>query len=75
MNAFFGSALTTGESMMQVPDTDAKSCPFRRFRMARSPRCVLRRGQVYSQALVILMMQSTACMALHSVQERCCHGC
>ena len=29
-------------------------------------------AQVYSQALVILMMQSTACMALHSVQERCC---
>jgi CRP-like cAMP-binding protein len=28
--------------------------------------------QHYSQGLVILMMQSTACMALHPVQERCC---
>jgi CRP-like cAMP-binding protein len=28
--------------------------------------------QRYSQGLVTLMMHSTACMALHDVQERCC---
>ena len=28
--------------------------------------------QRYSQGLLMLMMQSTGCMALHPVQERCC---
>jgi CRP-like cAMP-binding protein len=28
--------------------------------------------QRYSQGLMALMMHSTACMALHEVQERCC---
>ena len=73
MNAFFGPALMSGEAMMQVPDTDAEVMSVQAFQdRARSPRRVLRRVQLYSQGLVILMMQSTACMALHSVQERCC---
>lgn len=59
--------------MMQVPYPDADLLPVQIFR-----REVDRGGafadcvQRYSQGLLVLMMQSTACMALHSVQERCC---
>jgi CRP-like cAMP-binding protein len=73
MNAFFGSALMSGESMIQVPDTSAEALSVGVFLSELARRgafydCI----QQYSQGLVILMMQSTACMALHSVQERCC---
>ncbi len=45
MNAFFGSALMSGESMMQVPDTNAEVMSVQAFHeRARSPRRVLRRG-------------------------------
>jgi CRP-like cAMP-binding protein len=73
MNAFFGTALMTGEAMMQVPDTNAEVMPAAQFKTELDRRgpfydCI----QLYSQGLIILMMQSTACMALHPVQERCC---
>jgi len=73
INAFFGPALMTGEAMMQVPDTNAEAMSVEAFRRELDRRgpfyeCV----QVYSQALIMLMMQSTACMALHSVEQRCC---
>jgi CRP-like cAMP-binding protein len=73
MNAFFGTALMSGEAMMQVPDTNAEVMPVAAFRTELDRRgsfydCI----QLYSQGLIILMMQSTACMALHPVQERCC---
>lgn len=73
INAFFGTALMSGEAMMQVPDTNAEALSVQVFRGELDRRgafynCV----ELYSQGLVILMMQSTACMALHSVQERCC---
>jgi CRP-like cAMP-binding protein len=58
---------------MQVPDTNAEVMPVAAFRTELDRRgsfydCI----QLYSQGLIILMMQSTACMALHPVQERCC---
>ena len=73
INAFFGPALMSGEAMMQVPDTNAEAMSVKAFRTELDHRgpfydCV----QVYSQALIMLMMQSTACMALHSVEQRCC---
>jgi len=57
--------------MMQVPDTDAEMMSADAFKAETDRRgalhdCVAR----YSQALMGLMMQSTACMALHSLQER-----
>jgi CRP-like cAMP-binding protein len=63
----------SGEAMMQVPDTNAEVMPVAAFKAALDRRgpfydCI----QLYSQGLIILMMQSTACMALHPVQERCC---
>jgi CRP-like cAMP-binding protein len=73
MNAFFGPGLMSGESMMQVPDTDAEVMSVQAFHNELARRGAFYDAvQVYSQALVMLMMQSTACMALHSVQERCC---
>ena len=73
INAFFGTTLMSGEAMMQVPDTNAEVMSVQAFRGELDRRgafykCI----EQYSQGLVILMMQSTACMALHSVQERCC---
>ena len=73
INAFFGPALMSGEAMMQVPDTNAVMMSVGAFRTELDRRgpfydCI----QLYSQGLIVLMMQSTACMALHSVQERCC---
>jgi CRP-like cAMP-binding protein len=71
--AFFGGRAMPGESMIQVPDSDAERMSLDAF------QCELeRRGALYdavnryAQATMALMMQSTACMALHQVQERCC---
>ncbi len=73
ITALFGDALVMNETMMQVPDTDAEALPvaiFRREFDRKGPffDCVQR----YSQGFLALMMQSTACMALHTVHERCC---
>jgi CRP-like cAMP-binding protein len=73
INAFFGGLMPGGETMMQVPDTDAEVMSTETFtrELARGGplyECVHR----YSQGLLALMMQSTGCMALHPVQERCC---
>ena len=73
INAFFGGAMLSGETMMQVPDTNAEVLSVVEFdrELARGGpfhECVRR----YSQGLLMLMMQSTGCMALHRVQERCC---
>lgn len=72
MAAFFGGGVLAGETMMQVPDTDAEVLPIGKFTEELERRgafhdCVQR----YSQGLLTLMMQSTACMALHTVHERC----
>ena len=73
VNALFGDGITSGEAMMQVPDTNAEVMSIDAFR-----RELARRGpffdciQRYAQGFLSLMMQSTACMALHPVQERCC---
>jgi CRP-like cAMP-binding protein len=73
MEAFFGGDIATSETMLQVPDTSAEFMPVEIFKMELGRRgplfeCVQR----YSQGLITLMMHSTACMALHEVQERCC---
>jgi CRP-like cAMP-binding protein len=73
MDAFFGPARMSSETMMQVPDTSAEVMSVQAFRTELDRRGAFYDAiQLYSQGFVILMMQSTACMALHSVQERCC---
>jgi CRP-like cAMP-binding protein len=73
VNALFGDGITSGEAMMQVPDTNAEVMSIDAFRRELDRRgpffdCIQR----YAQGFLSLMMQSTACMALHPVQERCC---
>ena len=75
INAFFGGAMLSGETMMQVPDTNAEVMSTAAFtrELARGGafhECVHR----YSQGLLMLIMQSTGCMALHTVHERCCRS-
>jgi CRP-like cAMP-binding protein len=71
--AFFGGDVMPGESMVQVPDTSAE-----RMEVVVLERELERRGALrdaikrYSQGTMALMMQSTACIALHNVNERCC---
>jgi hypothetical protein len=73
IGALFGGGVTGGETMMQVPDTSAEVLSVEVFqreldRHGPFAECVQR----YSQGLLVLMMQSTACIALHPVHERCC---
>jgi CRP-like cAMP-binding protein len=73
MGAFFGSDAIAGETMVQVPDTSLVRMTIKTFE-----REMERRGALYdavrrhAQGTLALMMQSTACVALHSVQQRCC---
>ena len=75
INACFGREMLSGETMLQVPVPDATaevmSAEIFKRELGRAgpfQECVHR----YSQGLLMLMMQSTGCMALHPVQERCC---
>ena len=72
MDAYFGDGQSSSEVMMQVPDTSAERMTLAAFKEHIAPdgaliECVRR----YSQGLIALMMQSTACLALHTVNERC----
>jgi CRP-like cAMP-binding protein len=73
VNVFFGGDMASGETWVQVPDTSAEALSVEIFK-----REIDRRGpfydcvRLYAQGLLALMMQSTACMALHPVQQRCC---
>lgn len=76
INAFLGGEMVGGETMLQVPDTPettAEVLSAEAFRLELDRRgpffeCVQR----YSQGLSTLMMHSTACIAFHSVRQRCC---
>jgi len=73
INALFGGDMLGGETMMQVSDADAEVMTTRAFRSELDRRGALYESvQRYSQGLLTLIMQSTACMALHPVHERCC---
>jgi len=73
MAAFFGGQVMPGESMVQVPDSSAERMPLKEFQRELERRGALYEAvNRYAQATMALMMQSTACMALHQVQERCC---
>jgi CRP-like cAMP-binding protein len=65
-------AVAPGEAFMQVPDTNAEMLSVKEFR-----REVREQGALhdlmgrYTQVVIAQMMQSTACNALHRVQQRC----
>ena len=76
INAFLGGDMVGAETMLQVPDvptTTAEAMSVKAFNAE-----INRRGpffesvQRYSQALLTLMMHSTACIAFHPIQQRCC---
>jgi len=71
--AFFGGRAMPGESMVQVDDTSAEQMPIDALRGELDRRGALYEAiNRYSQGTMALMMQSTACMALHHVNQRCC---
>jgi CRP-like cAMP-binding protein len=73
IEAFLGDqAVAYGKTLMQVAGTDAAAIRVDDFR-----RELARRGPLheligrYAQVLIAQMMQSTACNAIHDVQQRC----
>ena len=76
--AFSGGTAMPGESMVQVSDHRVEQMTAERLPVDVLHRELNRRAALYnrlsrySQATMVLMMQSTACMALHRVHERCC---
>jgi len=72
VTVFLGGTLSPGEAFIQVPDGNGQAMPADAFRKELD-----RRGAFYglmsrySQAMQILIMQSTACNSLHTVEERC----
>jgi CRP-like cAMP-binding protein len=78
LSAFLGGTAMPGESMVQVPTPDPEQMTAERMPIDAFHRELDRRGALhesisrYSQGAIALLMQSTACMALHQVQERCC---
>jgi CRP-like cAMP-binding protein len=73
IDVVLGGDRSTGEAMLQVPDTDAEFLPVAEFRAEFNRRGPFFDGvQRFSQAVIKLMMHSTACIASHPVHERCC---
>jgi CRP-like cAMP-binding protein len=76
VNAFLAEDMVAAETMLQVPDepeTTAEMMTVQAFRRELDVRgsfyaCIQR----YMRGLHTLMMQSTACLAFHPVQQRCC---
>ena len=65
-------AVAPGETLMQVPDTNAEMMSVEDFRREVGERGAFRDliGR-YTQVVIAQMMQSTACNALHDVPQRC----
>jgi len=74
ITAFLGGELPPGETFVQVPVPDGESqvmsvAAFRQEIDRHGPFQDLMNR--YAQALTAMIMQSTACNGLHSVEERC----
>jgi CRP-like cAMP-binding protein len=78
ISAFLGGNAMPGETMMQVPSADPSHMTAERIALPAFRHEVERRAALhhnvsrYSQGAIALIMQSTACMALHTVSQRCC---
>ena len=73
METFFGGDVAMGEAMLQVPDTSAEFMNVAAFKAELNrPGPFLDAIRRYSQGFIKLITHSTACMALHPVQDRCC---
>jgi len=69
---FVDGAIAQGDTLLQVPDTNAVKVSVATFRRELAERGALHdlMGR-YAVTVMAQMMQSTACNALHQVQERC----
>jgi CRP-like cAMP-binding protein len=65
-------AVAPGETVVQVPDTSAEMMSVEDFRREIAGHGALHDllGR-YTQVVIAQMMQTTACNALHQVQQRC----
>ena len=73
IEAFLGrDAVATGQTLMQVPDTDAERLSVKDFRREAAAGGALHElmGR-YTQVILAQLMQSTACNARHEVPQRC----
>jgi CRP-like cAMP-binding protein len=73
LEAFFtDDPVAPGETLVQVPDTDAVRLDVAVFRRELAERGALHHvmGR-YAQVVIAQMMQTTACNALHPVPQRC----
>ena len=73
IGAVFGAPAASGEAFVQIPAEPAGVMSLDAFRREMERHgpfhdCVTK----YSQAFVNLLMQSVACNALHSAEQRCC---
>jgi CRP-like cAMP-binding protein len=66
------NAVALGDTMMQVPDTNAERLSVEHFRRELAKRGALHQlmGR-YTQVFIAQMMQTTACNAMHQVSQRC----
>jgi CRP-like cAMP-binding protein len=69
---FQGDAISSGQTILQVPDTDAERMGARAFRDELALHGAFHDliGR-YARVTMAQMMQSTACNASHNVHERC----
>lgn len=67
-----GDAIAPGETLMQVPDTNAERMAVSDFRRVLAEDGPFREliGR-YTQVVIAQMMQAAACNVLHQVQQRC----
>jgi CRP-like cAMP-binding protein len=65
-------AIAAGETLMQVPDTNAEKLSVEAFRHEVAQHGALHDliGR-YTQVVIAQMMQTSACNALHGVEQRC----
>ena len=72
-SAFFGDALAQTDAIVQVAAKSGFKMPVRAFIDEMNRRAAFYNRVIrYHQALAIQVMQTTACNALHSAEQRCC---
>ena len=72
IGAFFGDRTAAGRTFQQVPNGLLPAMAVARFIQEAAQGAFRDVIGVYAQANLLQVMQSTACNALHDVQQRCC---
>lgn len=71
--ALLGDGVSPTSAMVQIPDTSAEVMASDAFRQELARGGAFADAMTrYTQGVLALMVQSTTCIALHSVQERAC---